>query len=259
MKFRPCIDIHNGRVKQIVGGSLNDSGNRAEENYVSERPASYYANLYREDGLTGGHVILLNKKDGPYYEKTLQQGIEALHAYPGGLQIGGGINAKNASYFLENGASHIIVTSYLFKNGELSVDRLMKLSDAVGRDRIVIDLSCRKQYDDYVVVTNRWQHYTKLAVNPELLAMLEPFCAEYLIHGVDAEGKRSGMEAELVAMLSRYDGHPVTYAGGIQSPEAIETFRELSGGRLDYTVGSALDIFGGTVSYRELADGAGNV
>ena len=259
MKFRPCIDIHNGSVKQIVGGSLQDSGNTAEENFVSGKPASYYAEMYQADGLTGGHVILLNKKDSPYYEQTLRQGLEALHVYPGGLQIGGGITAKNAPVFLENGASHVIVTTYLFQNGELSVDRLFKLADAVGKNRIVIDLSCRRQMDGYVVVTDRWQHFTNLAVTPDLLGMLEPFCAEYLIHGVDAEGKRNGMEADLVAMLADYDGNPVTYAGGIHSRKAIERFREVSRGRLDYTVGSALDIFGGKLSYRELAECKGRI
>lgn len=259
MRFRPCIDIHNGSVKQIVGGSLKDAGNTAEENYVSGQPSSYFATMYQEDGLTGGHVILLNKKDSPYYEQTLKQGLDALHAYPGGLQIGGGITAKNAPFFLENGASHVIVTTYLFKDGELSVDRLFKLSDTVGKDRIVIDLSCRRQLDGYVVVTDRWQHFTNLAVTPELLAMLEPFCAEFLIHGVDAEGKRNGMEADLVGMLSQYDGNPVTYAGGIHSMKAIERFREVSGGKLDYTVGSALDIFGGKLSYRELAACKGEI
>ena len=189
----------------------------------------------------------------------MKQGLDALHAYPGGLQIGGGITAKNAPFFLENGASHVIVTTYLFKDGELSVDRLFKLSDTVGKDRIVIDLSCRRQLDGYVVVTDRWQHFTNLAVTPELLAMLEPFCAEFLIHGVDAEGKRNGMEADLVAMLSQYDGNPVTYAGGIHSMKAIERFREVSGGKLDYTVGSALDIFGGKLSYRELAACKGEI
>ncbi|MBR5712099.1 MAG: phosphoribosylformimino-5-aminoimidazole carboxamide ribotide isomerase [Lachnospiraceae bacterium] len=253
MRFRPCIDIHNGSVKQIVGGSLQDTGNRADENFVSAKPASYYAEMYARDGLTGGHVILLNKQDSPYYDETLRQGLEALAAYPGGLQIGGGINPKNAPLFLEGGASHVIVTSYLFKDGELSVDRLFRLADAVGKDRIVIDLSCRKSEAGYVVVTDRWQHFTSLAVTPELLGTLEPFCAEYLIHGVDAEGLRSGMEEELVAMLAEYDGLPVTYAGGIHSMKAIERFREVGRGRLDYTVGSALDLFGGKLSYSELA------
>ena len=255
MKFRPCIDIHNGRVKQIVGGSLQDAGNRADENFVSDRTAAYYADMYRRDGLTGGHVILLNKKDTPYYEQTLEQGLQALAAYPGGLQIGGGVTAKNAPMFLEKGASHVIVTTYLFKDGEFCTDRLFKLADTVGREHIVIDLSCRRQYDSYVVVTDRWQHFTKLAVTPELLKMLEPFCAEFLIHGVDSEGKRNGMEADLVSMIADYDGNPVTYAGGLHTWAAIETFRELSKGRLDYTVGSALDLFGGTMSYRELVEG----
>ncbi|MBR7020615.1 MAG: phosphoribosylformimino-5-aminoimidazole carboxamide ribotide isomerase [Lachnospiraceae bacterium] len=253
MKFRPCIDIHNGKVKQIVGGSLQDAGSSAEENFVSERSSTYFANMYREDGLTGGHVILLNKKDSPYYEATLAQGLDALAAYPGGLQIGGGITAKNASLFLEKGASHVIVTTYLFRDGEFSVERLFKLADTVGKEHIVIDLSCRRQFDNYTVVTDRWQHFTKLAVTPELLKMLEPFCAEFLIHGVDSEGKRNGMEADLVTMLAEYEGNPVTYAGGIHSMEALERFAEVSRGRLDYTVGSALDIFGGKLSYRELA------
>ncbi|MBP5489102.1 MAG: phosphoribosylformimino-5-aminoimidazole carboxamide ribotide isomerase [Lachnospiraceae bacterium] len=254
MKFRPCIDIHNGKVKQIVGGSLQDAGNRADENFVSERSASYFAGLYREDGLTGGHVILLNKKDSPYYEETLAQGLEALAAYPGGLQIGGGVTAKNASSFLEKGASHVIVTTYLFRDGVFSVDRMFKLADTVGKDRIVIDLSCRRRFDRYVVVTDRWQHFTNLAVTPELFKMLEPFCAEFLIHGVDSEGKRNGMEGDLVAMLAEYDGNPVTYAGGIHSEEALAQFRDVSKGRLDYTVGSALNLFGGALSYRKLVD-----
>ena len=252
MKFRPCIDIHNGKVKQIVGGSLQDAGNQADENFVSERNAAHYAGMYREDGLKGGHVILLNKKDSPFYEATLAQGLDALAAYPGGLQIGGGVTANNAKLFLEKGASHVIVTTFLFKDGEFCVDRLFRLADMVGKDRIVIDLSCRRQFDNYTVVTDRWQHFTKLAVTPDLLAMLEPFCAEFLIHGVDSEGKRNGMEEDLVAMLAEYDGNPVTYAGGIHSWKSLDRFREVSRGRLDYTVGSALDLFGGKLPYREL-------
>ena len=252
MKFRPCIDIHNGKVKQIVGGSLQDAGNQADENFVSERNAAHYAGMYREDGLKGGHVILLNKKDSPFYEATLAQGLDALAAYPGGLQIGGGVTANNAKLFLEKGASHVIVTTFLFKDGEFCVDRLFRLADMVGKDRIVIDLSCRRQFDNYPVVTDRWQHFTKLAVTPDLLAMLEPFCAEFLIHGVDSEGKRNGMEEDLVAMLAEYDGNPVTYAGGIHSWKSLDRFREVSRGRLDYTVGSALDLFGGKLPYREL-------
>ncbi|MBP5355213.1 MAG: phosphoribosylformimino-5-aminoimidazole carboxamide ribotide isomerase [Lachnospiraceae bacterium] len=252
MKFRPCIDIHNGKVKQIVGGSLQDAGNQADENFVSERNAAYYAGMYREDGLKGGHVILLNKKDSPFYEATLAQGLDALAAYPGGLQIGGGVTANNAKLFLDKGASHVIVTTFLFKDGEFCVDRLFRLADMVGKDRIVIDLSCRRQFDNYTVVTDRWQHFTKLAVTPDLLAMLEPFCAEFLIHGVDSEGKRNGMEEDLVAMLAEYDGNPVTYAGGIHSWKSLDRFREVSRGRLDYTVGSALDLFGGKLPYREL-------
>ena len=252
MKFRPCIDIHNGKVKQIVGGSLQDAGSQADENFVSERNAAYYAGMYREDGLIGGHVILLNKKDSPFYESTLAQGLDALAAYPGGLQIGGGVTANNAKLFLDKGASHVIVTTFLFKDGEFCVDRLFRLADMVGKDRIVIDLSCRRQFDNYTVVTDRWQHFTKLAVTPDLLAMLEPFCAEFLIHGVDSEGKRNGMEEDLVAMLAEYDGNPVTYAGGIHSWKSLDRFREVSRGRLDYTVGSALDLFGGKLPYREL-------
>lgn len=254
MRFRPCIDIHNGKVKQIVGGSLKDAGNRADENFVATEDASYYAGLYKSDAITGGHVILLNKKDSPYYAQTLAQGKSALAAYPGGLQIGGGITSKNAAEFLSYGASHVIVTSYLFKDGELSAERLFRLADAVGREHIVIDLSCRRQNDDYIVVTDRWQHFTKLAVHPELLGMLEPFCAEFLIHGVDSEGKKNGMEADLVAMLAEYDGNPVTYAGGLHSRKSIERFREISGGKLDFTVGSALDLFGGKLSYRDLVE-----
>lgn len=252
MKFRPCIDIHNGAVKQIVGGSLQDEGDAAKENFVSQKSAAEYAKMYREDGVVGGHIILLNKKNSPNYEATLNQGLSALQAYPGGLQIGGGITATNAAQFLDAGASHVIVTSYLFQDGQLSVERLMKLADSVGKEHVVIDLSCRKKDGFYMVVTDRWQTFTKLVVDSELLQILEPFCDEFLIHGVDVEGKKNGMEAELVTMLSKYDGNPVTYAGGLHSMKAIEQFRELSGGKLDYTVGSALDIFGGKLEYKKL-------
>ena len=84
MRFRPCIDIHNGKVKQIVGGSLQDTGNQAAVNFASEQEADYYARLYKEDGLSGGHVILLNPPTSSYYMETKKQACKALCAYPGG-------------------------------------------------------------------------------------------------------------------------------------------------------------------------------
>ncbi len=249
MRFRPCIDIHNGKVKQIVGGSLKDEGDSARTNFASELDASFYARLYREDGLTGGHIILLNPPGSPYYDATKQQALHALGAWPGGMQVGGGITAENAAEYLAAGASHVIVTSYVFQNGTFQKENLKKLAAAVGKERIVLDLSCRKKDGDYYVVTDRWQKFTDLKLTEEVLRKLSDWCAEFLIHGVDVEGKRSGMEEELVRMLGSRKGIPVTYAGGIGSLEDLESFRQASGGTVDFTIGSALDLFGGSIPY----------
>ena len=201
MRFRPCIDIHNGQVKQIVGGSLTDKNDFARENFVSEQDAAWYAKLYQEDGLKGGHVILLNGADSPYYEATKAQALKALKAYPGGLQIGGGIHPDNAAEYLDAGASQVIVTSYVFKNGRIQYENLEKMLAAVGRDRLVLDLSCRKKGGAYYIVTDRWQKFTDVQVTPALLDELSGKCSEFLIHAVDVEGKASGIETELAKML----------------------------------------------------------
>lgn len=253
MKFRPCIDIHNGQVKQIVGGSLKDQGDQAAENFVSEQDAAFYAELYRKSGLKGGHVILLNGKDSPYYEATRKQALLALGKYPGGLQIGGGINPENAPEYLEAGASHVIVTSYVFKNGVISWDNLEKIRDTVGKEHLVLDLSCRKKDGSYYIVTDRWQNFTEEIVTPELMNKLGSYCDEFLVHAVDVEGKAHGVEKELATILGGYTTHPVTYAGGVGSMEDIEVLREAGQGRLDVTVGSALDIFGGSIPFETLA------
>lgn len=252
MKFRPCIDIHNGKVKQIVGGSLKDSGDQARENFASEYDSTYYANLYKKDGLTGGHIILLNPVSSEYYGATREQALQALRAYPGGMQVGGGITAENAAEYIRAGASHVIVTSYIFRDGEILWENLNQLTKAVGREHIVIDLSCRKKEDGYYIVTNRWQTFTQMKVSREILEMLSDYCDEFLVHGVDAEGKSSGVEEELVAILSGYEGHPVTYAGGIGSMEDLERFAKISEEKLDFTIGSALDLFGGTIPYDKI-------
>ena len=253
MKFRPCIDIHNGKVKQIVGGSLQDQGDQAVTNFASELDAAYYARMYQADGLKGGHMILLNPPSSDYYEATKCQAMKALAAYPGGLQIGGGIHAENAQEYLEAGASHVIVTSYVFRNGKLNWENLEKLERAVGRDRIVLDLSCRKKEDAYYIVTDRWQTFTDVKLTPQILDDLSRHCDEFLVHGVDVEGKASGVEQSLVEMLGAWNQIPVTYAGGIGSLEELERFRRLSGGRLDFTIGSALDLFGGTIQYQTVS------
>ena len=252
MKFRPCIDIHNGQVKQIVGGSLKDQGDQAAENFVSEQDAAFYAGLYKKSGLKGGHVILLNGKASPYYEDTREQAFLALEAYPGGLQIGGGICPENAAEYLERGASHVIVTSYVFKNGLVSWDNLEKISKTVGEEHLILDLSCRKKGGRYYVVTDRWQKFTEEEVTLELMKKLGSFCNEFLVHAVDVEGKAHGVETELAGLLGEYTEHPVTYAGGVGSMEDIEELRRAGRGRLDVTVGSALDIFGGKIPFAEL-------
>ena len=252
MRFRPCIDIHNGKVKQIVGSSLRDEGDRADTNFASELDAAYYAKMYKKDGLKGGHIILLNPAGSDYYEKTRRQALGALAAYPGGMQIGGGITAENAESFLDAGASHVIVTSYVFKNGIFYKENLERLLSAVGRSHIVLDLSCRKKEDGYYVVTDRWQQFTDMKLTDKVLTELSVCCDEFLIHGVDVEGKRSGMEEELVRMLGNWGKIPVTYAGGISSKEDLDRLKELGGGKIDFTVGSALDLFGGKLPYEKV-------
>lgn len=252
MRFRPCIDIHNGKVKQIVGGSLKDQGDQAVENFSASQNADYFANMYKKDGLKGGHVILLNPSKSPYYKETLEQAKLALKAYPGGLQIGGGINPDNAKDFLSMGASHVIVTSYVFKDGQVKWDRLLKLKETVGKDHLVIDLSCRKKEGAYYIVTDRWQKFTKLKLTGQVLDQIAACCDEFLVHGVDVEGKSSGVEEDLVRLLKENCQIPVTYAGGIGSLEELEKFRRLSDEKVDFTIGSALDIFGGSIPYAKL-------
>jgi len=235
--FRPCIDLHEGKVKQIVGGTLGDEGLRT--NFVSDRSAAWYADLYRRDGLTGGHVIML----GPGND---QEARAALEAYPGGLQIGGGINRENAAGWLEAGASHVIITSWIFIEGRLHEERLAELVKAIGKARLVLDLSCRKRDGDYFVVTNRWQKYTELTVSEETLRKLAGSCAEFLVHAVDVEGLCRGVDLELVEKLGRWTPIPTTYAGGANTLRDLEETSRLGQGKVDLTIGSALDIFGGT-------------
>lgn len=252
MRFRPCIDIHNGKVKQIVGGSLRDRGDMALTNFASDYNADFYAELYKRDGLTGGHVILLNAKTSEYYEATKAQAMSALRTYRGGLQIGGGITADNAAEYLKAGASHVVVTSYVFKDGEIHWPNLKKLVAAVGREHVVLDLSCRKKDEKYYVVTDRWQTFTNVEVNSQLLDDMAEYCDEFLVHGVDVEGKSSGVELELVKILAEWDRIPITYAGGIGSLKDLQEFEEACGGKLDFTIGSALDLFGGSIPYEDV-------
>lgn len=252
MHFRPCIDIHNGKVKQIVGGSLNDQGNQAKENFTASENADYYAKLYQKDGLRGGHVILLNPASSEYYEKTKAQAMLALGAYPGGLQVGGGIHAENAEEFLKAGASHVIVTSYVFRDGEINWENMEALKNAVGKEHIVIDLSCRKKESGYYIVTDRWQKFTDVRLTQKVLNEIAEYCDEYLVHGVDVEGKAAGIDGELAGILGEFHSIPVTYAGGIASLEDIEAFRQKTGGKVDFTIGSALDLFGGHLPYEQV-------
>lgn len=252
MKFRPCIDIHNGKVKQLVGGSLKDEGNQAEENFVSEKNAADYAKLYKADGLTGGHIIILNAIDSEYFEATKLQAESALKAYPNGMQIGGGVTDKNAKEYIDMGASHVIVTSFVFKDGKINYDNLDSLVEAVGKERIVLDLSCRKRDGKYYIVTDRWQKFTDVVVTKETLNELAMYCDEFLVHGVDVEGRSGGMEEELVKILADFDAIPVTYAGGIATIEQIEKFKAICKGKVDFTIGSALDLFGGKLKYNDV-------
>ncbi len=249
MRFRPCIDIHNGKVKQIVGASLKDAGDQAAENFVSDKSAADFAKLYKKYGLKGGHVILLNGKESGYYEETKKQALSALTAYPGGLQAGGGITADNAAEFLRAGASHVIVTSYVFQGGEIRKENLERLVRAVGRQHLVLDVSCKRREDGYYIVTDRWQRETAVQITPDLLDELSAYCDEFLIHAVDVEGKKGGIEEMLIGELAGWQGIPVTYAGGVRDLEDLRKMRKAGGGRIDVTIGSALSIFGGTLDF----------
>lgn len=236
--FRPCIDLHEGRVKQIVGSSLTDDPRALRTNFVSERPSSWFAEMFKRDGLRGGHIIML----GPGNETAAR---EALAAFPGGMQIGGGINLSNASDYLATGASHVIVTSWIFRDGRLDRERLRELVLAIGRERLVLDLSCRKRDGKYFVVMDRWQRFTDLEVNAASLGELSQSCAEFLIHAVAVEGLRLGMDMELIDKLAQWSPVPATYAGGANSLQDLEEVGRLGRGQIHLTIGSALDIFGG--------------
>lgn len=254
MEFRPCIDIHNGKVKQIVGGSLLDENNSVVENFVSKQDAKFYANLYKKAGLKGGHIILLNPVDSKYYQNTKEQAIEALKEYPEGLQIGGGITCDNALAYLEAGASQVIVTSYVFHDGIIDLKRLEKLTKLVGKDKLVLDLSCKKIGDDYFVVTNRWQNITDHVLDLNLLEEMEKYCCEFLIHAVDVEGKSNGIEEELIKRIASWEKTPITYAGGVHNYQDLELLKKLGENRMNVTIGSALDLFGGTMKWERVLE-----
>lgn len=241
-------------MKQIVGGSLRDAMDTAKDNFVSEQNGDFYANMYRESGLVGGHVIILNPEGSPYYEADLKQAELALNAYRGGLQIGGGINENNAEKFLDMGASSVIVTSYVFKDGKINYDNLNKLVSRIGKDKLVLDLSCRKKDGNYYIVTDRWQKFTDVILSDKVLDELSGYCHEYLIHAVDVEGKANGIEEELATMLGKWGKIPMTYAGGVGSFSDLQALKKCGMDRLDVTVGSALDIFGGAMKYEDVLE-----
>ncbi|TKB06934.1 phosphoribosylformimino-5-aminoimidazole carboxamide ribotide isomerase [Desulforhopalus sp. IMCC35007] len=249
MRLRPCIDLHAGLVKQIVGSTLCDDKPAAvQTNFVAQHPPSWFSSLYKKDNLTGGHIIKL----GPGNDEAA---IEALAAWPKGMQLGGGVTADNARFWLEQGASHVIVTSFVFKDGAINMARLRRLVEAVGKKRIVLDLSCRKKDNDYYIVTDRWQKFTQVKIDRQVVDELANYCDEFLIHAADVEGKCNGIEEELVRKLGAWVTLPTTYAGGVRNLSDLQLIKDLGADRLDVTVGSALDIFGGNeLSYRDAVD-----
>lgn len=255
MRFRPCIDIHNGKVKQIVGSTLSDLGKEnghPKENFVADKDAAFYAKLYKKDGLNGGHIINLNRKNTPEYEASKEEAMEALRAYPGGLQYGGGVDDTNARDFISAGASHVIVTSFVFNNGRVDFDALKKISDVVGREHLVLDLSCTRIDDKFYIVTDRWQKVSKEIITYNFLDRLAEYCDEFLIHAADVEGRQKGIDRDLVGFLSVYKRVPITYAGGVSDYGDIELISYLSDNNMDFTVGSCLDLFGGELSYERI-------
>ena len=236
---------------------MDERNSHVKENYVSKSDAAYYASLYRDNALSGGHVIILNPKNTPEYEMSKKQAMSALRAYPGGMHVGGGIDPDNAEEFLNAGASHVIVTSYVFKNGDVDMKALDEMVSAVGRSHLVLDLSARKQNDRFIIVTDRWQRYTSLELNIRTLNEFAGYCDEFLVHAVDVEGRSMGIDAEIVGMLSVVSACPSTYAGGVHTYDDIALIDMLGNGKVNFTVGSALDIFGGSMSFEELSSGFG--
>ena len=261
MKLRPCIDIHDGKVKQIVGGTLDDTFG-ADENYVSEHGASFFGRLYRNCKLPGGHIILLNKAGTKEYRDDIRAASDAMTEFPGGFMIGGGVTTENALEYLKLGASHVIVTSFVFRDGVIDYDRLNELIAITGKDRLVLDLSCRKKVNpeaqdsskaDYYIVTDRWQKFTDTKLSHETLDKLKDYADEFLIHAVDAEGKKSGIDKELISLLGSWEGStPITYAGGVSSFEDLDIIKELGREKVDVTIGSSLNIFGGDMDFNEV-------
>jgi phosphoribosylformimino-5-aminoimidazole carboxamide ribotide isomerase len=248
MKFRPCIDLHHGKVVQIVGGSLSDDNQSSlRTNFSTDKSPADYAHLYQTSNLAGGHVIALG---GGNQDAALS----ALRAWPGGMQYGGGVTPDNARLYLEAGASHVIVTSYVFSAGRIDQDKLAGLVAKVGRENLVLDLSCRKRGNDFYVVTDRWQNFTEEKVDAKLLGRLAKSCVEFLVHGVDVEGLRQGIQGDLIMLLAEHSPCPVTYAGGVNKLSDLDLVQQLGQNRIDLTIGSALDIFGGNVAFADVLE-----
>jgi len=145
------------------------------------------------------------------------------------------------------------VTSFCFDGAKFSEAKLAEMVAAVGAERLVLDLSCRAaEGGGWSVAKDRWRTITDLAVTPETLDRLAGQCAEFLVHAADVEGQCGGVDRELVQMLGSWAGAPVTYAGGARSLENLREVDGLSDGKVDLTIGSALDLFGGDgVSYAD--------
>ncbi len=253
MRFRPCIDIHDGKVKQIVGGTLTDTG--AGENFVSEHGAGYFAGIYKENNLSGGHIILLNPKGSPEYEADKKMALEAIDVFPNSMQVGGGITLEDAGWWIEHGAGEVILTSWLFDGNDFSWQRLRQVSEEIGRDNLVVDISCRKREGLYYVVKDRWQTFTSMTISPEIIEKLSEYTKELLVHAVDQEGKQLGIDPELIELLAKKpDGLEITYAGGVASLEDISKIKMSGKGKVDFTVGSALSLFGGKMDFDRMLE-----
>jgi len=243
MKFRPCIDLHHGKVVQIVGGSLNEQQEaNLQTNFTSDKSSADFAMLYQAENLQGGHVIALGQGNDA-------AALAALKAWPSGMQYGGGVTPENAAKYMDAGASHIIVTSFVFSAGRIDFEKLAALVKVVGKKRLVLDLSCRKRAGSFYVVTDRWQTFTEEKVDASLLETLAASCDEFLVHGVDVEGLRQGIQEDLIELLGEHCPLPVTYAGGVHQLADLDRVKQLGVGRVDLTIGSALDIFGGDVPF----------
>ncbi len=248
MNFRPCIDVFKGKVVQLIGTSLFGGEEKTiVKHFESEYSPAYYAELFKQDNLKGGHILSLGSGNNDVV-------IEALKAFNGGMKYGGSVTPENAHVYLDAGATHVIVNSYVFDNGEINLPNLKSLVKSIGKDKLVLDMSCRKKNGDYYIVTNLWEKFTNVILDQKSLQDISKYCDEIIVHGVDSEGRKQGLESDLVRILAQHTPIKTVYAGGISSIADLTMIKALGNEKIDPCIGTALSIYGGNLSYYEVLE-----